>query len=200
MSNYVYYSYEEYGKGYIGSRGCKCSIDEDFNYFGSFSDKTFKPNQKIILGVFETREQAYEAEILLHNFFQVDLNPHFANKCKATTTGFTSPKRFSDEEIKERLKIQKRDAAKRWQKNNPERTKEIKKEWHKRNSDKIKVDHKEWSEKNKEKRKEYAKKYYEKNKEKFKIKSKKQWENRENKKEFSKNQYRKQKENGYYDN
>jgi len=200
MYNYTYYSYEEYGRGYIGSRGCKCSIAEDFEYFGTFSDKTFKPTQKIILGVFQTRKEAYEAEMLLHKFFEVDVNPHFANKCKLTSSGFTCPKRFSDEEIRERLKTQKLNASKRWRKNNPEKNKERKQEYAKRNTDSIKIYQQEWREVNKQRRKEYAKKYYEQNKEKFKQKSKEQWENRKDKKQFSKEQYKKYKEMGYYDN
>ena len=31
--HYVYYSYEEYGRGYIGSRTCRCLPEEDINYF-----------------------------------------------------------------------------------------------------------------------------------------------------------------------
>ena len=86
---YVYYSYEEFGRGYIGSRGCKCLPEDDSKYYGSFHDKTFNPTQKIILGVYESRKDAYEAEILLHEFYDVARNPHFANRCKALTTGFT---------------------------------------------------------------------------------------------------------------
>lgn len=86
---YVYYSYEEFGRGYIGSRGCKCLPEEDSKYYGSFHDKTFKPTQKIILGVYESRKDAYEAEILLHEFYDVARNPHFANRCKALSSGFT---------------------------------------------------------------------------------------------------------------
>ena len=86
---YVYYSYEEFGRGYIGSRGCKCLPKDDVKYFGSFRDKTFKPTQKIILGAYKTRKEAYAAEILLHEFYDVAKNPHFANRCKALTTGFT---------------------------------------------------------------------------------------------------------------
>ena len=86
---YIYYSYEEFGRGYIGSRGCKCLPEEDFKYYGSFHDKTFKPTQKIIIGVYESRKDAYEVEILLHEFYDVARNPHFANRCKALTTGFT---------------------------------------------------------------------------------------------------------------
>jgi hypothetical protein len=200
MNNYTYYSYEEYGRGYIGSRGCKCSIEEDIEYLGSFSDKTFKPTQKIILGVFEIRGEAYEAELLLHNFFKVDINSHFANKSKLTSSGFTTPKRFSDEEIKQRLKEQKINAARKWQKNNPEKHKEQKKQYAEKNSDSIKLYQKNWNEENKERKKEYAKLYYEKNKKNFKQKSKEQWERRENKEEFSKNYYKKYKESGYYNN
>ncbi len=48
-NHYVYYSYEEWGRGYIGSRTCKCHAKDDVKYFGSFLDKTFNPTQKIIL-------------------------------------------------------------------------------------------------------------------------------------------------------
>ena len=146
MNNYTYYSYEEYGRGYIGSRGCKCSVEEDVEYFGSFSDKTFKPTQKIILETFKTREEAYEAELLLHNFFEVDINSHFANKSKLTSSGFTCPKKFSDEEIQKRLKEQRINAARKWNKNNPEKHKEYKKKSAEKNSNSIKVYQKNWNE------------------------------------------------------
>ena len=87
---YVYYSYEEWGRGYIGKRECNCAPEEDVKYFGSFYDKTFRPTKKIILETFETREGAVEAEILLHDFYKVDKNPHFANQCRQTSTGFVS--------------------------------------------------------------------------------------------------------------
>jgi hypothetical protein len=85
---YVYYSYEEYGRGYIGKRECKCLPQEDVNYFGSFHDKTFSPTQKIILETFENVEEALEAECALHDFYEVDKNPHFANRAKQTSTKF----------------------------------------------------------------------------------------------------------------
>ena len=85
---YVYYSYEPWGRGYIGKRECWCLPEEDVKYFGSFRDKTFKPTEKIILEIFDTRKEAMEVEINLHNFYQVDKNPHFANRAKATSTGF----------------------------------------------------------------------------------------------------------------
>jgi len=85
---YVYYSYEEFGRGYIGKRECKCLPEEDINYFGSYRDKTFNPTEKIILGIFASRKEAMDAEIKLHNFYEVHKNPHFANRAKATSTGF----------------------------------------------------------------------------------------------------------------
>jgi hypothetical protein len=86
---YVYYSYEPWGRGYIGRRECPCLPDEDTSYFGSFYDKTFKPSVKIILGVFDTREDAIAAEVELHSFYKVDKNPHFANLSRQTSTRFS---------------------------------------------------------------------------------------------------------------
>lgn len=84
---YTYYSYEEWGRGYLGSRGCPVPPEEDI-YFGSFSDKTFNPTQKIILSVHPDRWSAYEEEVVLHDFFDVVKNPHFANRSKAKPGGF----------------------------------------------------------------------------------------------------------------
>jgi hypothetical protein len=85
---YVYYSYEEYGLGYIGKRECECLPEEDLSYFGSFKNKSFKPTQKIILETFDTVEEALEAECTLHDFYEVDKNPHFANRAKQTSKKF----------------------------------------------------------------------------------------------------------------
>ena len=84
---YVYYSYEEFGRGYIGSRA-RSPVGDD-NYLGSFKDKTFNPTQKIILAEFETMAEAMEIEGRLQRFFDVVPNPHFANKAEVTSTGFT---------------------------------------------------------------------------------------------------------------
>jgi hypothetical protein len=86
---YVYYSYESWGRGYIGKRSCVCAPEDDTLYFGSFKDKSFAPDRKIILQVFEAEEKALEAEVRLHNFYNVDANPHFANKAKQKTSRFT---------------------------------------------------------------------------------------------------------------
>ena len=89
MHYYTYYSYEEYGRGYIGHRGCKCSPEQDINYFGSFTDETFKPTQKIILkSDYTTREEAISDEVILHDYYDVANNLHFANKSKQTSTKF----------------------------------------------------------------------------------------------------------------
>ena len=87
-SHYTYYSYEEFGRGYIGKRSCHCKPEEDVTYFGSYSDETFKPTQKIILGTYNTAEEAIADEIKIQRFFKVVENPHFANKVYQTSTGF----------------------------------------------------------------------------------------------------------------
>jgi hypothetical protein len=87
--HYTYYSYEEWGKGYIGSRTCKCPPEEDIKYFGSYKDKTFRPTQKIILkSDYATREEAYIDEIILQHYYNVVENLHFANKAYQTSTKF----------------------------------------------------------------------------------------------------------------
>jgi len=86
--HYVYRSFEEKGREYIGCRTCNCLPEEDTKYFGSFYDKTFKPTEKTILFVCETREEVLEIEIELHDFFDVAVNPQFANLVKQTSTKF----------------------------------------------------------------------------------------------------------------
>jgi hypothetical protein len=87
---YVYYSYEPWGRGYIGKRECKCLPEEDVKYFGSFTDKTFKPTEKIILETFDSAIDAYRAEVELHICYAVDKNPHFANKLKMVSEKFSN--------------------------------------------------------------------------------------------------------------
>jgi|DEB0MinimDraft_6_1074348.scaffolds.fasta_scaffold19710_2 hypothetical protein len=74
---------------YIGSRTCKCKPEEDTKYFGSFRDKTFKPDTKRVLKIFNTREEAFKHESYLHFVLDVATNPRFANRARVTTTGFT---------------------------------------------------------------------------------------------------------------
>ena len=87
MNHYVYYSYEDWGRGYIGARQCECDIYED-EYFGSYYDKTFNPTNKVILMECNTREEALEAEVILHKFYDVKNNPHFVNQANQTSSKF----------------------------------------------------------------------------------------------------------------
>ena len=103
--HYVYYSYEEYGKGYIGSRTCDCFPEKDINYFGSFSDKNFKPTKKIILkDDYITREEAYTDEIILQKYYKVVENSHFANRSYQTSTKFCVSKQKAREVGKDAYK------------------------------------------------------------------------------------------------
>jgi hypothetical protein len=67
-TNYVYYSYERWNRGYIGVKFD--SDPEEDEYFGSFTDKTFNPTEKVVIATFDTREEALEAEVKLHEFFR----------------------------------------------------------------------------------------------------------------------------------
>ena len=103
--HYVYHSYEEWGRDYIGRRSCNCLPEEDIRYLGSFYDKTFFPTEKTILFVCETRKEAAEIEIKLHDFFDVAVNPQFANRAKATSTGFDTTGVPKTEEAKKKLSV-----------------------------------------------------------------------------------------------
>lgn len=123
---YVYYSYEPWGRGYIGKRECFCLPEEDVKYFGSFKDKTFKPIEKIILHTFDTVTEAMQAEILLHNFYQVDKNLHFANKAKSTSTGFYFSISGKDNPAK-REECRKKISKSKLGENNPAKKPEVRK-------------------------------------------------------------------------
>lgn len=81
MNHYVYLSYEDNGRMYIGSRTSSVHPEEDL-YFGSFSDKTFNPTKKKVLKTFATREEADKWESYLHEANSVDVNERFANQVK----------------------------------------------------------------------------------------------------------------------
>jgi len=108
MNHYVYHSYEEWGREYIGCRTCDCLPEEDTKYFGSFRDKTFFPTEKTILFVCETREEAAEIEIELHDFFDVAVNPQFANRAKAVSTGFDRTGILESEETRKKKSVAKK--------------------------------------------------------------------------------------------
>jgi hypothetical protein len=103
--HYVYYSYESWGRGYIGKRTCKCHPQDDTQYFGSFSDKTFNPDSKIIIATFDTSEEALAAEIALHEFYDVAVNSHFANKAKQSSKFFNVEGIAKAAEHKEKIRL-----------------------------------------------------------------------------------------------
>ncbi len=89
VNHYVYCSYEKDGRQYIGSRTCDCLIEEDVEYFGSYTDKSFNPTEKVILASFGHRREANAYEEYLHRLYEVDKNSHFANKvCTTDVSGF----------------------------------------------------------------------------------------------------------------
>ena len=140
--HYVYKSYEEEGREYIGIRSCNCLPEEDIKYFGSFRDKTFKPTGKTILFVCKTRIEASEIEIELHDFFNVAVNPQFANKAKQTSTKFDMTGVPHTEEWKKA--ISERMVGKYIGENHPmfnvPRTEEVKKKISKANSGKTRTE------------------------------------------------------------
>jgi len=128
--SYVYYSYEEWGRGYIGSRARSPEGDEC--YFGSYTDKAFAPTEKIILARFKTAREAIEAECALHTFYDVARNPHFANKAKQTSSGFTTAGVKMSEEMKKKIsagntgKVKSAETRKKMSENNYSRTEKAK--------------------------------------------------------------------------
>lgn len=101
---YTYYSYEEFGRGYIGYRKCpKKFTPENDPYLGSYTDRTFKPNHKIILTVHNNAEEARLAEMKIQEYFQVLENPHFVNRSIQTGKGFYI--KAHSEETKRKIRI-----------------------------------------------------------------------------------------------
>jgi len=79
-THYVYLSYEENGRKYIGSRTCyDCSPEED-PYLGSYTDQSFRPTKKEILVVCETRDEANIIEAFLHHNHGVMHDDKYANR------------------------------------------------------------------------------------------------------------------------
>ena len=106
MYHYTYMSIDPVdGRRYIGSRSCKCLPKEDTKYFGSYKDKSFKPQEKIILKTFSSREEAFKHEIYLHFVLDVAVNKKFANRARVTTTGFTWAGQHHSKETIEKLRI-----------------------------------------------------------------------------------------------
>jgi len=70
--------------------------DLGIKYFSSSKDKDFIKDQKQnpknykykVIQIFDTRQEAIELEIKLHNRFNVGINESFYNRAKQTSTGF----------------------------------------------------------------------------------------------------------------
>ena len=100
MNHYVYLiekrnALPNQQKYYIGVRSCEGLIGDD-DYMGSSKyltediGKQGKNNfNKIILKRFQTREEAVQYEIDMHNEFEVASNTLFFNKAKQTVVSFT---------------------------------------------------------------------------------------------------------------
>lgn len=85
--HYTYITRSPDGRYYIGVRTCEGDPADD-PYMGSHRDPTYAPNRKRVLATFDSREEAYEHEIFLHELRQVDSNPRYANRAKQRSTGF----------------------------------------------------------------------------------------------------------------
>lgn len=115
MVFYTYYSYETdkgiEGLGYIGHRMCpEDTTPEEDKYWGtqrSPLNQDFKKNKnksKIILGIFDTIEEASEHEAYLHKVWNVAVNPHFANQANHLANGFTRAGTKHTEATKQKLR------------------------------------------------------------------------------------------------
>jgi hypothetical protein len=105
MFHTVYNSFESgpNGRDYIG----KHSTDDPYDdYRGSFKDKSFEPDDKIVIGYSKTKEGAVWLEIQWQRAFGVVEDPQFANQVYQTSTGFdtTGAKWTRSEEQIENLK------------------------------------------------------------------------------------------------
>lgn len=99
MYHYTYrITNKKLNKHYYGTRTSKRKPEEDIGicYFSSSRDKWFIRDQKDnpqdykykVIKIFNTRKEAIEMEIKLHNKFNVGINESFFNKTKQTSTGF----------------------------------------------------------------------------------------------------------------
>jgi hypothetical protein len=97
--HYTYIIYDmEKDMVYIGVRTSNCPINED-KYMGSSTHKDMieglksRPDDfvKFVIMIFDTRDEAHQHEIDLHNEYDVAANPRFYNKANASSTKFSMP-------------------------------------------------------------------------------------------------------------
>lgn len=131
MFHYVYYLKHPIDKQlYIGVRSCKCKPISDTAYKSSSKTKSktyLAECSKHILKTFATRQEATAFEIILHNKYNVSINPKFFNAAKQTSTGFdTTGTKLSPEH---RQKI--RDNAPRTSRKHSDKSKQLNRDKHK---------------------------------------------------------------------
>lgn len=93
MNHYTYWLQDDSGKAYIGVRSCACSVEQD-NYYSSSklihdAIRNGVKFTKTVLALWPTRQDALSHEILLHDIFDVHVNPNFYNRAKQTSEKFT---------------------------------------------------------------------------------------------------------------
>jgi hypothetical protein len=106
MYHFVYLSFENApnGRNYIGKRSTPTVYD---GYFGSFKDDTFAPDNRIVLGYYQTAEAAIQAEIQFQRVFNVVEDDTYANRSYQTSTGFVSNHPKTKEKISRSRKGQR---------------------------------------------------------------------------------------------
>jgi len=102
-------------KHYYGVRTSKINpkLDLGTKYFSSSCDKDFISDQKInpqnykykVIKISNTRKEAMELEIKLHNKFDVAINESFYNRAKQTSTGFDRSNCLVSEETRNKISI-----------------------------------------------------------------------------------------------
>jgi hypothetical protein len=84
---------------YISSDGFRyyigCQSNNDPNYLGSFSDKSFKPVYKFIVGYFYTREDAGDFEKFLIKKLNTIKDPMFVNKAIVPVKSIEECRKYS---------------------------------------------------------------------------------------------------------
>ena len=89
MFHTVYNSFESApgGRDYIGKHSTEDPYDD---YLGSFKDKSFKPDDKIVFAYSKTKEGAVWLEVMFQRVFGVVEDPQFANKSYQTSDKFVT--------------------------------------------------------------------------------------------------------------
>jgi hypothetical protein len=89
MFHTVYDSFESHpgGRDYIGKHSTDNPYDD---YLGSFKDKSFNPEDKIVFAYSKTKEGAVWLEIMFQRVFGVVEDPQFANKSYQTSDKFVT--------------------------------------------------------------------------------------------------------------